>query len=135
MVTPVTTLVINSYSCVATFVQWAGIEALQGSQDDVNAMRESFRQRRDLIVEGLNAIPGVECEMPPGAFYVFPNVRSFGRSSKEIADILLQEAGVATLAGTDFGSQGEGHLRLSYANSESNIEKALRWIADSLGRL
>jgi aspartate/methionine/tyrosine aminotransferase len=135
LVQPVTTLVINSYSCVATFIQWAGIEALRGSQDDVQMMRESFSQRRDLIVDGLNAIPGIHCEKPAGAFYVFPNVQKFGRSSGELADYLLQEGGVATLSGTDFGSQGEGYLRLSYANSAENIDKALGWIRAALERL
>jgi len=135
LVQPVTTLVINSYSCVATFIQWAGIEALRGSQDDVEMMRESFSQRRELIVDGLNAIPGIHCEKPAGAFYVFPNVQKFGRSSGELAEYLLQEGGVATLSGTDFGSQGEGYLRLSYANSAENIEKALGWIGAALARL
>jgi aspartate/methionine/tyrosine aminotransferase len=135
LVEPAMTLVINSYACVSTFVQWAGIAALQGPQDDVDRMRLSFDRRRELIVDGLNAIPGVHCERPAGAFYVFPNVTEYGRSSEEIADYLLQEAGVATLPGTGFGSQGEGYLRLSYANSEGNIEKGLGWMRDALGRL
>ncbi len=135
LVDPVTTLVINSYSCVATFVQWAGIEALKGSQEEVKHMREAFRKRREIIVNGLNAIPGIHCEKPPGAFYVFPNVSEFGKSSRELASYLLQEGGVATLPGTDFGSEGEGHLRLSYANSEQNIERALQKMQAALGRL
>jgi len=135
LVEPAMTLVINSYACVATFVQWAGIAALQGPQDEAEAMRAAFDRRRKLIVGGLNAIPGVHCKMPAGAFYAFPNVSHFGRSSPEIADYLLKEAGVATLPGTGFGSRGEGYLRLSYANSEENIEKGLGWMRDALGRL
>jgi aspartate/methionine/tyrosine aminotransferase len=83
----------------------------------------------------LNAIPGIHCEKPPGAFYAFPNVSEFGKSSGELADYILQEGGVATLSGTGFGSQGEGHLRLSYANSEQNIDKALQMMKGALGRL
>ena len=98
-------------------------------------MCQAFLKRRDLIVDGLNAIPGIHCEKPPGAFYAFPNVSEFGRSSRELADYLLQEGGVATLPGTDFGSQGEGHLRLSYANSDKNIEKALQAMHAALGRI
>jgi aspartate/methionine/tyrosine aminotransferase len=91
-----------------------------------------FRQRRDLMVDGLNAIPGVRCPVPQGAFYVFPNVEAFGRSSDELADYLLEEAGVAVLPGTAFGRNGEGYLRLSYANSRENISKALERMARSL---
>jgi aspartate/methionine/tyrosine aminotransferase len=135
LVEPAMTLVINSYACVSTFVQWAGIAALEGPQDEVDQMRSAFNRRRQLIVDGLNAIPGIHCEKPAGAFYVFPNVREYGKSSDEIADYLLQEAGVATLPGTGFGSQGEGFLRLSYANSAENIEKGLGWMRAALGRL
>lgn len=135
LVEPAMTLVINSYACVSTFVQWAGIAALEGPQEDVDRMRSAFNRRREIIVDGLNAIPGVQCEKPAGAFYAFPNVSHFGKPSDEIADYLLKEAGVATLPGTGFGSRGEGFLRLSYANSAENIEKGLGWMRDALGRL
>jgi len=113
----------------------AGIEALTGPQDAVEAMKAEFKKRRDIIVDGLNDIPGVSCLRPEGAFYVFPNVKSFGKSSQEIADYLLYEAGVACLPGTSFGSYGEGYLRFSYANSVENIEKALARVKEALARL
>lgn len=128
-------LMTNSNSCTAAFTQIAGIEALTGPQDEAQRMVEEFRRRRDVIVEGLNAIPGVSCRKPAGAFYVFPNVKSFGRPSKEIADYLLEEAGVAVLSGTAFGAYGEGYLRLSYANSIENIRKALERMEAALSRL
>jgi aspartate/methionine/tyrosine aminotransferase len=98
-------------------------------------MREEFRARRSLIVDGLNAIDGVRCVMPHGAFYAFPNVSSFGPSSAEIADHLLYDAGVSCLAGTAFGRHGEGYLRLSYANSREKIAAALERIGESLAKL
>ena len=125
-------LITHSVGCSATFTQFAGVEAVLGPQDAVEMMREEFRRRRDLIVAGLNAIPGICCPLPRGAFYVFPNVRAFGRSSRELADYLLNEAGVALLPGTDFGAGGEGYLRLSYANSLPNIERALQKMHDFL---
>jgi aspartate/methionine/tyrosine aminotransferase len=121
----VTRLMVNSVSCTASMVQRAGLEALTGPQDDVRAMVEAFRRRRDLMVEGLNRIPGVSCRMPAGAFYVFPNIQGTGMASKPFADRLLDEFGVAALSGTSFGDHGEGYLRLSYANSEENLAKAL----------
>jgi aspartate/methionine/tyrosine aminotransferase len=120
-----TRLMVNSASCTATFVQWAGIAALQGDQSPVDAMVAEFRRRRDLLVSGLNRLPGVSCGTPRGAFYVFPNVMRCASPSGEIADLLLSEAGVAVLPGTAFGRYGEGYLRLSYANSEANLRKAL----------
>ncbi len=128
-------LVTNSVSCTAAFTQRAGIAGLTGPQDAVEQMVAEFRRRRDVIVAGLNAIPGVHCRTPAGAFYAFPNVKAFGRPSKEIADYLLQEAGVAVLSGTAFGEYGEGYLRLSYANSIANIQKALERMREALGRL
>jgi aspartate/methionine/tyrosine aminotransferase len=120
-----TRLMINSASCTATFVQLAGLQALEGDQSPVERMVAEFRRRRDLIVEGLNRIPGVRCHNPQGAFYVFPRFSAAGRSSQEIADLLLEEAGVALLAGTAFGCYGEGHLRLSYATPAEKIKAAL----------
>jgi aspartate/methionine/tyrosine aminotransferase len=118
-------LMTNSNSCTAAFTQVAGVEALTGPQADVATMVDEFRQRRKLIVTGLNAIEGVSCRMPHGAFYVFPNITGTGLTSREVADLLLQEAGVAVLAGTAFGAYGEGYIRLSYANSTANLGRAL----------
>ena len=131
----VTRLMVNSNSCTAAFTQLAGIAALQGDQTPVARMVAEFRRRRDLIVDGLNRLPGVSCRSPRGAFYVFPNVKALRRRSVEIAEILLNEAGVATLGGTAFGEHGEGYLRLSYANSEANLRKALDLMRPVLARL
>jgi aspartate/methionine/tyrosine aminotransferase len=122
-------LMVNSVSCTSVAVQRAGIEALEGRQDDVRAMVAAFRRRRDLMAAGLNAIDGITVLEPKGAFYVFPNISRLGMTSKEFADRLLEEHGVAALAGTSFGAHGEGYLRLSYANSEENLAKALDRIA------
>ena len=118
-------LVVNSVSCTNAATQMAGVAALTGPQDCVDAMVAEFEKRRDFIVDGLNAIPGITCQKPLGAFYVFPNVSGLGLPSKVLADRILEEAGVAVLSGTAFGEYGEGYLRLSYANSIPNIEKAL----------
>ena len=118
-------LMVNSNSCTASFVQLAGIAALQGDQTPVAAMVAEFKRRRDLLVDGLNRLPGVKCARPRGAFYVFPNITGTGRSSAEVAERLLNEAGVAALSGAAFGAHGEGYLRFSYANSEANLNKAL----------
>jgi aspartate aminotransferase len=128
-------LMTNSVSCNAAFSMYAGVEALRGPQDDSRKMVEAFRQRRDVIVEGLNAIPGFKCLKPKGAFYAFPNIEGTGQSSKEMENYLLEEAGVATLAGTSFGKYGEGFLRLSYANSIPNIKKALERIEEAVTKL
>ncbi len=117
-------LMTNSNSCTAAFTQWAGIAALKGTQEPSRRMIAEFRRRRDFLVPALNAIPGVRCAMPPGAFYVFPNVTGLPVSAHEFADLLLQRYGVAVLAGTCFGDCGEGFLRLSYANSPENLQKA-----------
>ncbi len=121
-------------SCTCPFTQMAGIEALEGPQDSVKAMVEEFRVRRDIIVNGLNEIPGFRCHKPSGAFYVFPNIKDTNMSSKEMASFLLNEAGVAVLAGTTFGEYGEGYIRLSYANSQDNIRRAIEKIAAALGK-
>lgn len=120
----------NATSCTASFTQIAGVTALRGDQGCVDEMREEFRRRRRVIVEGLNKIPGFRCRQPRGAFYVFPNITRTGRKSKPLADALLNEAGVAALSGTAFGASGEGYLRFSFANSVENIQKALDWIGD-----
>ncbi len=116
----------NATSCTAAFTQKAGIEALTGPQGEVEKMVQEFQRRRDVIVEGLNALPGVSCKKPKGAFYVFPNVKELGKPSKELENLLLEKAGVASLTGTSFGAFGEGFLRFSYANSVENIQEALR---------
>ena len=128
-------LVINSVSCTNAFAQAGAIAALTGPQDEADRMRAEFIARRSIMVDGLNAIPGVTCRMPHGAFYVFPNLGSFGRSSAEMADHLLYDAGVCGLAGTSFGRYGEGYLRFSYANSQANIREALERIGGSLAKL
>ncbi len=118
-------LLTHSIGCTATFTQYAGIEALTGPQDSVDQMVAEYQRRRDRLVAGLNAIPGVTCQLPQGAIYAFPNIKSFGFSSKVIAHRLLEEAGVAVLAGSDFGPGGEGYLRLCYATSIEVIEQSL----------
>ena len=128
-------LMVNSNSCTASFTQWAGIAALQGDQMPVRQMVAEFKRRRDIIVAGLNTLPGVTCRTPKGAFYVFPNIKALKRPSSEVAEAILQEAGVAVLGGTAFGRYGEGYLRLSYANSEANIRKALDRMRPVLARL
>jgi len=121
-------LATNVYSCATSFVQRAAIAALGGSQDPVRAMVAEFHVRRDEIVEGLNAIPGIRCLKPAGAFYVFPNIQALHMKSADAERVLLEEAGVAVLSGTAFGPRGEGYIRLSYANSIGNIREALRRI-------
>jgi len=116
----------NATSCTAAMIQMAGVEALSGPQDAVDTMLEEFRARRTLIVDGLNAIDGISCVQPKGAFYVFPDITGTGLSSKELENRLLSEAGVACLSGTSFGAHAEGFLRFSYANSQENIREALR---------
>ena len=131
----VTRLMTNCNSCTATFTQRAGLAALQGPQDAVGEMMSEFRRRRDLFVAGLNDIDGIQCAVPGGAFYAFPNITGLGRTSKEVADYLLQEGGVAALAGDDFGPSGAGYVRFSYANSLDNLKKALERISDCAAKL
>jgi len=119
-------LMTNSNSCTASFIQRAGLAALTGPQGELHAMVEEFRVRRDEMVSGLNAIPGVKCFTPRGAFYVFPDIRATGMSSAELAKALLEQAGIACLSGTSFGAHGEGYIRFSYANSLANIKIALQ---------
>ncbi|WP_201278080.1 pyridoxal phosphate-dependent aminotransferase [Scytonema millei] len=128
-------LTINSNSCTCSFTQIAGIEALTGTQEFVEQMVDEFKQRRDFIVDGLNAIAGIQCVKPTGAFYVFPNVKQLPLRCDALADCLLAEAGVAVLSGSAFGKFGEGYLRLSYANSLENIREALDRIQTAIARL
>jgi aspartate/methionine/tyrosine aminotransferase len=125
LVGPFGTLIINTISCAPTFAQVGAVEALRGPQDAVDAMVVEFRARRDLVVDGLNAIPGIRCLRPQGAFYVFPDITATGLSGAELADRLLHEAGVCVLAGTAFGGLGTDHIRISYANSRENLTEAL----------
>jgi aspartate aminotransferase len=118
-------LMTNSNSCTASFTQVAGLEAVEGDQESVVKMCAEFKRRRDRFVERINKIPGFSCRVPAGAFYAFPNIRQTGRTSKKLADALLEQAGVACLAGTAFGQFGEGYLRFSIANSIENLDKAL----------
>ena len=125
LITPFSRLIVNSVSCTNAATQWAGVEALTGPQDSVDAMVAEFRDRRDLVVDGLNSIPGVTCLRPAGAFYAFPNIAGTGLTGAELAEKLLKEGGVSVLAGTAFGHVGGDHLRLSYANSRPNLEEAI----------
>jgi aspartate/methionine/tyrosine aminotransferase len=130
-----TKLMANSASCTASFVQIAGVAALRGPQTPSQQMVTEFQRRRDIIVHGLNDLPGLRCAMPQGAFYVFPNIRATGRSSAKLASDLLHDVGIACLAGTAFGDYGEGYLRFSYASSEENIRKMLEILHKYLHRL
>ena len=132
---PLTRFVVNSTSCVPPFVQRAGIAALTGPQDGVAAMVAEFRARRDLVVDGLNALPGVSCRVPHGAFYAFPNVAAVPLGADELAGRLLEEAGVALLSGTAFGAAGEHHVRLSYATSRDRLVEGLQRMRRFLERL
>jgi aspartate/methionine/tyrosine aminotransferase len=130
LVKKMTTLLINSISCTNAFVQIAGIEALKGDQTFLIEMMDEFKKRRDLIVDGLNTVPGFKCMKPQGAFYVFPNIQETGMNSQDVADKIMKEANVAVLPGTAFGKYGEGFIRLSYANSIENINEGIRRIKD-----
>jgi aspartate/methionine/tyrosine aminotransferase len=125
-------LAVNSYSCVNSAAQFAGIAALTGPQDAVAAMVGEFDARRKIVVEGLNRLPGVRSATPKGAFYAYPNISATGWQAKPLAAALLEEAGVATIGGPDFGVNGEGYLRISYASSRDNIRRALARIDDFL---
>ena len=125
LATALARLQTNVTSCTASFVQIAGIEALRGPQGPCQAMVKEFKSRRDLLVDGLNRIPGITCQRPAGAFYVFPQIEGFGTDTDELAARLLQEAGVAVLAGSAFGQVGRDSLRLSYANSQENLHEAI----------
>jgi aspartate/methionine/tyrosine aminotransferase len=135
LVDPLVRFFVNSTSCVPPFVQLAGVTALTGPQDEPRAMMEEFRRRRDLVVAGLNELPGVSCRIPRGAFYAFPNVAAVPLPADEVAARLLDEAGVALLAGSAFGEVGRHNLRISYANSQENLARALDRMGDFLGNL
>ena len=128
LVDPVNKLMVNSNSCTASFTQRAGIAALNGPQDDVTKMVEEFRRRRDAFCASLNTVPGFRCPIPGGAFYAFPNIQGTGWKSKDLADALLQKAGVACLSGTAFGAYGDGYLRFSIANSYEKLMDAVERI-------
>ncbi|MDQ3704494.1 MAG: pyridoxal phosphate-dependent aminotransferase [Chloroflexota bacterium] len=135
MVPHVSRLIINSVSCTSTFSQRAAIAALTGPRDDVNHMLQAFAERRELVYEGLNNIPGFSCNRPAGAFYAFPNITGTGMNSRAYADYLLTEADVAVLPGTSFGAFGEGYIRISFANSADNLREAMRRIEEANRRL
>jgi aspartate/methionine/tyrosine aminotransferase len=128
-------LLTHSVGSTASFTQVAGLEALHGDQAQVGAVVAEYRRRRDALVAGLNLIPGIHCRVPQGAFYVFPNISALGKSSEWLAGYLLEQAGVAVLPGTSFGKQGEGYLRLSFANSLENILQAIERMAEAVARL
>ena len=127
-----TRLAINCHSCVNAATQYAGIAALDGPQDSVGEMVSAFDERREVIVAGLNAIDGLSCRTPGGAFYAFSNVTGTGMNARDLQSRLLEDAGIATIAGTSFGTYGEGYLRFSYANSVDNIRRALARMTDFL---
>lgn len=135
LVDPLVRFFVNSTSCVPAFIQLAGVAALTGPQDEPAAMSKEFRRRRDLVVAGLNELAGVSCVMPRGAFYAFPNVSAVPIDADELARRLLEEAGVALLAGSAFGKVGADNLRISYANSEENLVEALGRMANFLDAL
>lgn len=135
LVEPVVRLINSSTSCTPQFVQMAGVEALSGPQNDSAEMMRLLKERRDLMVRGLNEIPGIQCRVPRGAFYAFPNIRSLGLTSSDLAAMLLEEGGVATLPGTSFGPEGEGYIRLCFSTSEANIQEALSRIRRVVARL
>ncbi len=135
LVPHITRLAVNSVSCAASFSQIAAVAALDGPQDDVQAMAAEFAQRRRLITDGLRSIPGINCPEPEGAFYAFPSIRETGLSSAEFEERALNEAGVALLSGSAFGAYGEGYVRLSYANSQENISKALESLREFVAGL
>jgi aspartate/methionine/tyrosine aminotransferase len=135
MIPHVSRLIINSVSCTSTFSQRAAIAALNGPREEVDAMLKAFGERRELVYEGLNKIPGLRCNRPAGAFYAFPNITDTGMQSRAYADYLLTEADVAVLPGTSFGAYGEGYIRISFANSADNLREAMRRIEQANLRL
>src|SRR5439155_23373904 len=135
LVPHVSRLIINSVSCTSSFSQRAALAAITGPTDEVEAMVAEFHRRRDMVIPALNAIPGLSCVMPQGAFYAFPSILGTGLDSRAYADYLLHEASVAVLPGTAFGAFGEGYIRISFANSMDNLKEALARIASANERL
>jgi aspartate/methionine/tyrosine aminotransferase len=129
-----TKLMVNSNSCTSSFTQRAGLAALSGPQEETRRMVAEFRRRRDVFCDGLNRLPGFRCARSAGAFYAFPNIQGTGRTSKDLADALLDQAGVACLGGSSFGEYGEGYIRFSYANSYNNLLEAVERIRVYLSR-
>jgi aspartate/methionine/tyrosine aminotransferase len=127
--------VVNAFTCTPEFIQRAGIAALTGPLDHLTSMMKSFAERREVLVNGLNEISGITCQMPEGAFYAWPNITGTSLSSQELAHYLLHEVGIACLPGTAFGSGGEGYLRFSYATSMDIISKAIPLIRQAIERL
>ncbi|MDX9917131.1 MAG: pyridoxal phosphate-dependent aminotransferase [Gudongella sp.] len=121
-------------SCVSTFTQVAAIEAITGPQDAVESMLKDYARRRDILIDGLNEIPGISCRKSPGSFYAFPNIKAFGKTSQEFAEELIKEARVVVVPGSAFGSMGEGYLRLVFANSDENLHEAIQRIGDYIRR-
>ncbi len=134
LVEPISRLMTNSVSCTSSFSQIAGITALESSQDSVKEMMAEFGRRREVVVNGLNSLPGVHCPVPKGAFYAFPSIKDTGMSSRDFADRCLNEAGVALLSGTAFGQYGDGYIRISFANSVKNLEEAFSRMGDFLAK-
>ena len=134
LVEPVSRLMTNSVSCTASFSQIAAIRALESSQESVHKMVAEFKKRRDVVVQGLNSIPGIRCPVPKGAFYAFPNIRGTGMTSRDFANEALEKAGVALLSGTAFGEFGDGYIRISFANSIPKLEEAMRRLRDYLAK-
>jgi len=128
-------LLVHSVGCTATFTQAAGVAALTGPQSSVEQMVEDYREKRDFVVRAMNDIPGVSCAVPQGAFYAFPDISGLGRSCQEVADYLLEEGGVAVLPGTDFGANGEGHIRISYVCDMDTLQEGCQRIARALQKL
>lgn len=128
-------LLVHSVGCTATFTQAAGVAALAGAEDGVEMLYEEYRRRRDIVVEGLNEIEGVRCEVPEGAFYAFADVRGVGKGSKEVAGVLLKEGMVAVLPGTDFGEGGEGYIRISYVSEEKELREGLRRMKETIEKM
>ena len=128
-------LLQTTSSCVSPFIQKAGIEAIIGNQKKIKQMMHAYQKRRDILVEGLNSIPNIECIKPQGAFYIFANIKNTGKSSEQISDFLLKDARVAVLPGTNFGEHGEGYIRLCYATNLENIKKGIDRIKKSMRKI
>ena len=132
LVEPISRLMTNSVSCTAAFSQIAAAAALNSNQEDTQAMVKEFKSRRDIMVSGLNSLPGITCNNPKGAFYAFPNITNTGMSSSDFEKRMLNDAGVSLLSGTAFGEMGEGYIRVTFANSRENLNEALKRMKEFL---